>query len=41
MRLQVAQLLRKSIEELKKAAFVVEHDIIKIIIYFIKVHITH
>ncbi|MHA1254017.1 MAG: ribosome biogenesis/translation initiation ATPase RLI [Promethearchaeota archaeon] len=28
MRLQVAQLLRKSIEELKKAAFVVEHDII-------------
>ena len=28
MRLKVAQLLRKSIEELKKAAFVVEHDII-------------
>lgn len=28
MRLQVAQLLRKSIEELKKAAFTVEHDII-------------
>jgi ATP-binding cassette subfamily E protein 1 len=28
MRLRVAQLLRKSIEELKKAAFVVEHDII-------------
>ena len=28
MRLNVAQLLRKSIEELKKAAFVVEHDII-------------
>ncbi len=28
MRLQVAQLLRKSIEERKKAAFVVEHDII-------------
>jgi ATP-binding cassette subfamily E protein 1 len=28
MRLQVAQLLRKSIEELKKSAFVVEHDII-------------
>ncbi len=28
MRLQMAQLLRKSIEELKKAAFVVEHDII-------------
>jgi len=28
MRLQVAQLLRKSIEEIKKAAFVVEHDII-------------
>jgi len=28
MRLQVAQLLRKSIEELKKASFVVEHDII-------------
>ncbi|MFX1237282.1 MAG: ribosome biogenesis/translation initiation ATPase RLI [Promethearchaeota archaeon] len=28
MRLQVAQILRKSIEELKKAAFVVEHDII-------------
>jgi len=28
MRLQVAQLLRKSIEELKKAGFVVEHDII-------------
>jgi len=28
MRLQVAQLLRKSVEELKKAAFVVEHDII-------------
>ncbi|MHA1294138.1 MAG: ribosome biogenesis/translation initiation ATPase RLI [Promethearchaeota archaeon] len=28
MRLQVAQLLRKCIEELKKAAFVVEHDII-------------
>ncbi|MFX0017683.1 MAG: ribosome biogenesis/translation initiation ATPase RLI [Promethearchaeota archaeon] len=28
MRLQVAQVLRKSIEELKKAAFVVEHDII-------------
>ncbi len=28
MRLRVAQLIRKSIEELKKAAFVVEHDII-------------
>lgn len=28
MRLQVAQLIRKSIEDLKKAAFVVEHDII-------------
>ncbi|MHA2007442.1 MAG: ribosome biogenesis/translation initiation ATPase RLI [Promethearchaeota archaeon] len=28
MRLQVAQLIRKSIEELKKAGFVVEHDII-------------
>ncbi|MBY9009959.1 MAG: ribosome biogenesis/translation initiation ATPase RLI [Candidatus Lokiarchaeota archaeon] len=28
MRLTVAQLLRKSIEELKKSAFVVEHDII-------------
>ncbi|MFX1427166.1 MAG: ribosome biogenesis/translation initiation ATPase RLI [Promethearchaeota archaeon] len=28
MRLQVAQLLRKSIEELKRAGFVVEHDII-------------
>jgi ATP-binding cassette subfamily E protein 1 len=28
MRLKVAQLIRKSIEELKKAAFVVEHDII-------------
>ena len=28
MRLQVAQVLRKSIEELKKSAFVVEHDII-------------
>ncbi|MFW9828859.1 MAG: ribosome biogenesis/translation initiation ATPase RLI [Candidatus Thorarchaeota archaeon] len=28
MRLQVAQLLRKSIEELKKSSFVVEHDII-------------
>ncbi|KKN45631.1 hypothetical protein LCGC14_0681070 [marine sediment metagenome] len=28
MRLQVAQLLRKSIEELKKSGFVVEHDII-------------
>ena len=28
MRLQVAQLIRKSIEELKKASFVVEHDII-------------
>ena len=28
MRLQVAQLLRKSVEEIKKAAFVVEHDII-------------
>jgi len=28
MRLQVAQILRKSIEELKQAAFVVEHDII-------------
>jgi ATP-binding cassette subfamily E protein 1 len=28
MRLQVAQLLRKSIEEIKKAGFVVEHDII-------------
>ncbi|MHA2038386.1 MAG: ribosome biogenesis/translation initiation ATPase RLI [Promethearchaeota archaeon] len=28
MRLQVAQLLRKCIEELKKAGFVVEHDII-------------
>jgi len=28
MRLQVAQLIRKSIEELKKSAFVVEHDII-------------
>ncbi|MFW9988967.1 MAG: ribosome biogenesis/translation initiation ATPase RLI [Candidatus Odinarchaeota archaeon] len=28
MRLQVAQLLRKSIEELKKSCFVVEHDII-------------
>ena len=28
MRLQVAGLLRKSIEELKKSAFVVEHDII-------------
>ncbi len=28
MRLSVAQLLRKSIEELKKAAFVVEHDIV-------------
>ncbi|MFW9864914.1 MAG: ribosome biogenesis/translation initiation ATPase RLI [Candidatus Thorarchaeota archaeon] len=28
MRLKVAQLLRKSIEELKKASFVVEHDII-------------
>ncbi len=28
MRLQVAQLLRKCIEEIKKAAFVVEHDII-------------
>jgi ATP-binding cassette subfamily E protein 1 len=28
MRLQMAQLLRKSIEELKKASFVVEHDII-------------
>ncbi|TXT59021.1 MAG: hypothetical protein BAJALOKI3v1_1140006 [Promethearchaeota archaeon] len=28
MRLQVAQLIRKSIEEMKKAAFVVEHDII-------------
>ncbi len=28
MRLQVAQLLRKSIEDLKKSSFVVEHDII-------------
>ncbi len=28
MRLQMAQLIRKSIEEIKKAAFVVEHDII-------------
>jgi len=28
MRLKVAQLLRKSIEELKKSAFIVEHDII-------------
>ncbi|MBN1216745.1 MAG: ribosome biogenesis/translation initiation ATPase RLI [Candidatus Lokiarchaeota archaeon] len=28
MRLQVAQLIRKSIEEIKKSAFVVEHDII-------------
>ena len=28
MRLQVAQLIRKSIEEIRKAAFVVEHDII-------------
>ena len=28
MRLQVAQLIRKSLEELKKAGFVVEHDII-------------
>jgi ATP-binding cassette subfamily E protein 1 len=28
MRLQVAQLIRKSVEELKKSAFVVEHDII-------------
>ncbi len=28
MRLQLAQLLRKCIEEIKKAAFVVEHDII-------------
>ena len=28
MRLQMAQLIRKSIEDLKKAAFVVEHDII-------------
>ena len=28
MRLQVAQLLRKSVEELKKSGFVVEHDII-------------
>ncbi|MFX0038430.1 MAG: ribosome biogenesis/translation initiation ATPase RLI [Promethearchaeota archaeon] len=28
MRLQVAQLIRKSIEELKKSGFVVEHDII-------------
>jgi ATP-binding cassette subfamily E protein 1 len=28
MRLQVAQLIRKSIEELKQSAFVVEHDII-------------
>ncbi|TFF85999.1 MAG: ribosome biogenesis/translation initiation ATPase RLI [Promethearchaeota archaeon] len=28
MRLQVAQLIRKSIEEIKKCAFVVEHDII-------------
>ncbi len=28
MRLKVAQLIRKSIEEIKKAAFVVEHDII-------------
>ncbi|MFX1286997.1 MAG: ribosome biogenesis/translation initiation ATPase RLI [Promethearchaeota archaeon] len=28
MRLTVAQLLRKSIEELKKSAFIVEHDII-------------
>jgi len=28
MRLQIAQLLRKSIEELKKSGFVVEHDII-------------
>jgi len=28
MRLQVAQLLRKSIEELKRSCFVVEHDII-------------
>ena len=28
MRLSVAQLLRKSIEELKKSAFIVEHDII-------------
>ncbi len=28
MRLTIAQLLRKSIEELKKSAFVVEHDII-------------
>ena len=28
MRLQVAQLIKKSIEELKKAGFVVEHDII-------------
>ena len=28
MRLQMAQLLRKSIEELKKSGFVVEHDII-------------
>ncbi|MHA2397444.1 MAG: ribosome biogenesis/translation initiation ATPase RLI, partial [Promethearchaeota archaeon] len=28
MRLQVAQLLRKSIEEIKKSGFVVEHDII-------------
>ncbi|MCK4238279.1 MAG: ribosome biogenesis/translation initiation ATPase RLI, partial [Candidatus Lokiarchaeota archaeon] len=28
MRLNVAQLIRKVIEELKKAAFVVEHDIV-------------
>ena len=28
MRLQVAQLIRKSIEELKRSGFVVEHDII-------------
>ena len=28
MRLQMAQLIRKSIEDIKKAAFVVEHDII-------------
>ncbi|MFO8019335.1 MAG: ribosome biogenesis/translation initiation ATPase RLI [Promethearchaeia archaeon] len=30
MRLKVAQLIRKSIEELKKAAFVVEHDIVTV-----------
>ena len=30
MRLKIAQLIRKSIEELKKAAFVVEHDIVTV-----------